>query len=182
MKHESKLHKALNELGLTQMEFQNGGEKFTTELSELPAETLVKIMTYGKRIFNDAVNGAGHQGKDKAEAAKEWLERAKAGQLGTRTGGGGSRVTPLEKEMRGIVEEYLKAAGWKAGDAKKEAKDPQAGFKAVLRGQIAKAKALPEAKVEDATIEAAFDANWPKVEAMAKQRLEITQGGLSIDI
>jgi hypothetical protein len=182
MKHESNLHKALAELGMTQLDFANGGETFTTPLSELPAETLIKVLTYGKRIFNDAVNGAGHQGKDKAEAAKEWLERAKEGRLGSRSGGGGSRVSPLENEIRGIVEDYLKAAGWKAVDAKKTAKNPQEGFKAVLRGQLAKAKDQPESKIKQDMVEAAFAANWPKVETMAQQRLEITQGQLAIEL
>jgi hypothetical protein len=161
--------------GVTEIDFANGGQKYTTNVEDLPEETLLKIFDYGKRIFNDAVNGAVHQGKDREEAAQNWLERAKDGTLGSRTGGG-SRISPLEKELRAIVEEYLKAAGWKAGDAKKDVKEPKEGFKAMLALQIARGKSIPMEKVEPTDIDKAFEANWPKVETMAKQRLEMTKG------
>jgi hypothetical protein len=171
---DTSIKAALINEGVTEIAFTNSGTTYPVNVEDLPEATLLRIFDYGKRIFNDAVNGAKHQGKDPEQAAKEWLKKAKAGTLGTRTGGG-ARLSPLEKEQRGIVEEYLKAAGWKAADAKKEAKDPRKGFKTMLALQLAKGKNIPLNQVEVEDIETAFGKNWPKVEKMAQQRIDMAQ-------
>lgn len=171
---------ALIEANVTAIPFHNGGEDYTTQVADLPEETLLAIFHYGKRIFNDAVNGAVNQGKEREDAAKAWLEKAKAGQLGTRTGG--ARLDAKTKALRGIVRDYLKAAGWSAKDAAKDAKEPQKAFGEMLALQIARGKGVPVAEIDAETLDAAMDKNWPKVEAKAKAMAELQAGGLDIEL
>lgn len=171
---------ALIEAGRETIAFTNGGTDYTTRVEDLPEETLLRIFDYGKRMFNDAVNGAKHQGKDADVAAKEWLEKAKEGKLGTRTGG--ARLGAYDKALREIVRDYLKAAGWSAKDAAKDAKEPKVGFASMLTLQISRGKGVPMAEVEDETILTAMEKNWPKIEAKAKAMVELQNDTLDIEI
>lgn len=171
---------ALLQAGRDEIAFSNGGKDYPTKVEDLPEATLLKIFDYGKRIFNDSVNSAAHQGKDKEAAAKEWLDKAKAGQLGTRAGG--SRISPLEKAIRAIVKDYLMAAGWDAKTAAKDVKEPQAAFTEMLGIQISRGKGVPVNQVDAETIEAAFDKNWPKVEEKAAAVVALQADTLDIEI
>lgn len=82
-------------------------------------------------------------------------------------GAGGARLTPMERALREVVEQQLRNWSWKAADARKAATDPTQGFGNGLRRALAKKLGVPEASVDRADVDAAFDANWPKVEAKA---------------
>lgn len=177
---DNTLRAALIEAGVKTIPFSNGGTDYPVEVEDLPEATLLRIFDYGKRIFNDAVNGAKHQGKEADTAAKEWLDKAKAGTLGSRSGG--ARLTPYTKALREIVRDYLKAAGWDAKEAAKDAKDSENAFCKMLELQIARGKGIPAADVTAEDVEAARAKNWPKVEAKAKAMADLATGGLDIEL
>ena len=174
------LQDALIAAGRTSIPFANGQTDYPVEVSELPEATLLKIFDYGKRIFNDSVNSSKHQGKDAGEAAAEWMTKAKAGTLGSRAGG--ARISPIEKAIRGLVVDYLKAAGWDTKTAAKDAKEPQDAFKTMLGLQIARGKGVPVAEIGADDINTAFDKNWPKLAAKAEQIVALASTSLDIEI
>lgn len=186
----NELQQAIINSGLTELEFTSGDRKETVRVEELPSATLIRLLTYGKRAFNDYVNSAANaaepaegQSQDEAkeaartEAADTWLQRARDGKLGEAQGGGRTRLTPLEKEIRAIVEEYLRQGGMKAGDAKKASKQPRDAFAGYLGHKLAVAKG--EGNVTEEMAAEAFDRNWPKVEDQARKRLALAE---SVDI
>lgn len=83
------------------------------------------------------------------------------------TGAGGARLGAYDRALRDVVEATLRDWGWKAADAKKAAMEPAQGFENGLRRALAKKLGVPEASVDRANVDQAFDANWPKVEAKA---------------
>lgn len=174
------LKETLKAHGLTAFEFHNGGKDYHTALDDLHDDSILAIIRYGKRMFNDAVNSAKNQGKEPEEFAKEWLDKAAKGQLGTRTGG--ARLSPLAKALREIVVEYLRAAGWDAKDAAKDAKEPAAAFRDLLGLQISRARGVPLAEVPKDDIQAAMDKNWPKIEARAQEMVTLAETDLGIEI
>lgn len=88
-------------------------------------------------------------------------------------GAGGARLTPMERALREVVEQQLRNWGWKAADARKAATEPAQGLELGLRRQIAKQLGVPEASVDRADLDTAFDANWPKFLAKAKAMAEL---------
>ncbi len=173
---------ALIAQGVTEVAFATGGMSYATKIEDLPEETLLRIFDYGKRIFNDAVNGAVNQGKDRETTVQEWLAKAKDGNLGSRAGGV-SRISPLAREIRNVVEDFLKAGGFKAGDAKKAATKPEEAFKELLALQIARGKGVPVAAVDEAVITAAFEKNWPMITERAQARVDVMKGdSFEVDI
>jgi hypothetical protein len=176
----SKLQTALIKAGVESIPFHNGGVDYPLAVKDMPDATLVAILNYGKRMFNDYVNSAKHAGGEAEEAAEGWIVKAKAGALGGRSGG--ARLSPLLKAQRGIVVCWLREAGWDAKEAVKAAKNPQQGFKAMLALQIARGKGIAVSAVEPELVEAAFEKNWHKVEAKAQVLLETTTGMIEIDL
>ncbi len=174
------LQDALIAAGRKEVPFSNGGTDYPVNVEDLPEATLLKIFDYGKRIFNDSVNSSKHQGKDAGEAAAEWLAKAKAGTLGTRAGG--SRISPIEKAIRGLVVDYLKAAGWDTKTAAKDAKDPEAAFDKMLELQIARGKGIPASEVTAEDVDKAAMKNWPKLVAKAEQIVALANTSLDIEI
>ena len=174
------LQDALIAAGRESIPFANGQTDYPVDVADLPEATLLKIFDYGKRIFNDSVNSSKHQGKDAGEAAAEWMTKAKAGTLGTRAGG--ARISPIEKAIRGLVVDYLKAAGWDTKTAAKDAKEPKLAFGIMLGLQLARGKGIPVKDVEDADIQTALAKNWPKITERAEAMVAISTSTLDIEI
>lgn len=176
----TKLQQALIDAGMTELAFHNGGTDYPVKVGDLPDASLVAIIAYGKRMFNDHVNSAKGQGKDPGQVADEWLTKARNGELGTRAGG--ARVSPYTKALRDIVAEYLKAAGWDAKEAAKDAKKPEDAFKTMLALQIARGRGVPVADVPEEDVAKAHEANWPKMEKRAQAMVDALSGDLDIDL
>jgi hypothetical protein len=131
---------------------------------KLPPETLVRLLEYGaSRYVNDKSGGSTKTADDKATIASDWAQRLIAGDLGRKSGGGGGRRIDLdEKAMRQVMEDWLRDQGHKAAQAKQLAKDPANALRREIADKL-------NARVDAKKVGEAFDKNWPKFEAKAKQ-------------
>jgi hypothetical protein len=135
------------------------------------------VIAYGlKQSLNDSAASA----KDESDAVKKSDARFAGIMDGTvRAGsGGGAPLSPMEKALREVVGQYLRAIGTKAAEATKAAKDPRAGFALVVESKL---KAAGKTADADA-IEAAVVANWPKIEAQATKIAEASKTTGEIEI
>lgn len=90
------LQTALQEANLNGLAFYNdkGNIDETVAVSDLPDATLIKLLTYGKRYFNDRVNGYTGKGT-KEEYARTLLDALKEGVNVKLT----STASPFDAEM-----------------------------------------------------------------------------------
>lgn len=137
---------------------------FQVDFDKLPEASREYIIRYGLRqSLNDSVAGA-------EAKSDEALKRAQARYDGLLDGtiregsGGGAALSPYERALRQVVVDYLKSIGTKSGDAAKLARTPRMAFELVLEAKL-KVADKPHDK---AAVDAAYDRNWPKVEAQAK--------------
>lgn len=96
----SKLQEAVQNAGLSGLSFfnQKGNIDETVAVSDLPDATLLKLLAYGKRYFNDRVNGYTGKGT-KEEYAKGLMDALKAGDnIIISTGG----MSAFDKEYRAL--------------------------------------------------------------------------------
>lgn len=169
----------LDALGCHSIPFNVGGKDYSQSIFDMPDATIIRVLAYGKRMMNDYVNSAKATSDTPAdELAAGWIKRAKAGTLGA---GGGSRTSldPMQKAIREVVVEYLKASGMKVNEARLAAKTPEKAFERLLATKLA--MATEDGVVTDDQIATAFDANWPKVESAARAIVDAS-AGLSIDL
>jgi len=172
------LQQAIIDAGMTAIPFGTTEKDYSIPVAELPDATLIRVLQYGKRMFNDFVNSAKATSDTPVdELAAGWIERAKAGTLGQ----AGTRQTadPYIKAQRDIVTGMLRQLGVKAVDARKAASDPQKGFVDVLAAKIKMATGQP---APSDAITAAFDANWPKVQAEAERMVAASRVSLDLDV
>lgn len=85
------------------------------------------------------------------------------------TGAGGARLGAYDRALRDVVEATLRDWGWKAADAKKAAMEPRQGIESGLRLLLAKKLDIPAGDVGLAELDEAFDRNWPKFAAKARE-------------
>lgn len=160
------------------IEFRCGGK--TYQVTDPHPDALTRIFEYGTiRFVNDKAGGLTEAEKD--ALALEWVERIQSGDVG-QTGGGGARLSPLERAQRGIVKDRLVSVGWKAGEADKAARDPQAGFLLYIRELLAAKNGVPLAAVTDDDAGPAARANWEKVVNGPAQAIVDAAKGASVDI
>ena len=180
MTETSKLQNALIKAGLLSVTFTDvkGGTDYTVETTQLPDITLIELLRYGKRKFNDSLNSSSTDNRE--EWSTEWIDKAQAGTLGT--GSGGSRVSPLTRELREVVLDYLITAGYKVGEARKLVKDPRSGFVTYLTDVISTKQSIPANQVDPLTIEDLMGRNWPTIEAQAQKRLDAKAPDTTLDI
>lgn len=172
------LQAALIDAGYHVIPFHTATHDYGMDIKDLPDATILRVLTYGKRMMNDYVNSAKATSDTPVEElAAGWVERAKAGTLGQ---GGGTRqaLDPMGKAIKEIVVDYLRKSGMKANEARKLAKDPAQAFSDMLADKITSAQGMP---AMDDQVQAAFDKNWPKVETQAQAIVNATTG-LSVDI
>lgn len=124
------------------------GLKHTVTWDDLPLASQKRLAQASTRTMNDFVNGAvsaAKQAKDAtAESVKEaaeaaclsWLEKLESGDWSARTGGG-TRLSPVERQWRSLVEEMLVKLGVKRSDAENDAKDRDLALR-TLAAMIAK--------------------------------------------
>ena len=108
--------------------FNIGDRAYPIPTADIPAVSLAAMTVYGKRKLGDAVHAAmhaqdadGYKGERVSLPARvdAWLSNLKAGTLPD-GGGGGSRLSELEKEMRTIVHNLLvNGCGYKSAQAAK---------------------------------------------------------------
>lgn len=176
----TELQSALINAGMETITFTAGESEHEIPINKLPDASLIRILQYGKRMFNDYVNSAGHaaepkdgesldeaKARGKAEAVETWIKKAQDGTLG-QAAGGRSRISPLEREIRNIVESYLRQDGMKATDAKKATKKPEKAFRGYLQLKL---KAAGK-KGTSSEVDTAFEKNWPKIESQAQAILD----------
>jgi len=149
--------------------FTSGDHVYTVQTADIPDTSLVRLAMYGRRMFNDSVNGAIHAEKDRPTdnqrgrkaTAGDWIDAMKAGTLGTGHGGA-SRLSDLEKELRDAIHKILvKSCGYKSGDATKiVSKGSTFAFRTVC----------DELKVSDAKRESAWDKMVASAQSVIDQR------------
>ena len=135
------------------------------------------VIRYGlKQSLNDSCASA----EDEADAVKKSADRLAAILAGTvrEGGGGGAALSPMETATRAIVVDYLRSIGTKKAEAVKLARTPQDAFKTVL---VTKLKAAKKPAGKDA-VDAAFTANWPKVEAQAKAIADLAKTTPTVEV
>jgi len=147
--------------------FVSGDMTFEVPTADIPDASIIRLAMYGRRMFNDSVNGAVHAAKDKPHAerpshesvATDWLKRLTEGTLGDGRGGA-ARLSDMEKELRTLVQSFLvNDCGYKVGQATKLMSQ---GAETVFRSVVAKELGAGGAAATDA---------WTKVEAHAKKIL-----------
>ena len=127
------------------IQFTSGDTTFDVETMEIADASLVRIIMYGRRMFNDSVNGTIHAEKDKPTddkrsrkaIAQTWIDAMVKGTLGNGRGGH-SRVSAIEKELRICVQGLLvNECGYKSGEATKMvSKGAQATFTNVVAKEL----------------------------------------------
>jgi len=150
-------------------------EDRTLEVGKVPAESIVKLLTYGVTQYvadgaavdvherdddgkHVMVNGAKVKrpdddvAKDKVKGVNERLAAVLSGVF--KTGGGGRALSAYDNELRAIVKAVLVNKGIKLADATKAAKSPREAIEA-LAARKAKADHLNKADAE-----ALFTVNW----------------------
>lgn len=137
--------------------------RMTIDTSRLPIESLVRILHYGaSRIVNDKAGGSTKTADKKAAIVTDWAQRFIEGNLKRSGGGGGRRISLDEKATRQVMEDWLRDQGHKAAEAKKLATDPQNALRREIANKL-------NARVDAKKVTQAFDKNWPKFEAKAKE-------------
>lgn len=176
----SKLQNALIEAGLLNITFTDvkGGTDYTTDITTLPDVTLIELLRYGKRKFNDSLNSS--ETDDRQEWSEEWLNKAQNGTLGA--GSSGSRVDPLTRELREVVLGYLTSSGFKTAEARKLVKVPFDGFETYLTHVIATKQSIPVVDVDPETVKDLIQRNWATVTDQAQKRLDAKAQSVSLDI
>ena len=81
-----------------------------------------------RKGFQETLQDATAGADDNAGAITERLEKLLSGEYAF-GGGGGKRLTELERALREVVKAVLKKAGVKGSDAEKYATDPEAAIK-----------------------------------------------------
>lgn len=113
----TKLHDALTEAGIESLDYTDvkAGESFSLPIGNVPDETIISQLVYGRRMFNDALNGGDQD--DRAARAVELRTRLVDGW--TRGHGGGKRLDPVEREARDVVIGLMVEKRFKTTDARK---------------------------------------------------------------
>ena len=141
-------------------------EDRTLEVGKVPAESIVKLLTYGVTQYvadgaavdvhkrdddghHTMVNGAkvkrpeSDVAADKVKGVNERLAAIISGVF--KTGGGGRALSAYDNELRALVKAVLVGKGIKLGDAKKASNNPKAAIQGLAK---TKAKATTD-KVMD---------------------------------
>jgi len=157
------LQGALIEAGITALTFNAtaSGITRTIPVQEIPDESLIRVLQYGKRLFNDTINRSKDGDKPTSDTAQEWFAALKTGTLGEASG---PRGNPLETAMREVLVAILRGQGLKAKAATEAAKDMDATLLKLSKGD---ANRMREAKA--------------KIEAKAKEIMEARKG-IAIEI
>lgn len=150
-------------------------EDRTLDVGNVPAESIVKLLTYGVTQYvadgaavdvherDDDGNHVKVDGekvkrpesdvaKDKAKGVKERIAAILSGVF--KTGGGGRALSAYDNELRALVKAVLVGKGIKLADATKAAKTPKAAIQ-----DLATKKAKAD-KLNKADAEALFTVNW----------------------
>lgn len=142
-----------------------------------PAASAMILFAYGvQRWLNDKTGGGEQTEAERNTKADDRIKSLLAGTI--KTGGGGVRLSDLEKATRKIVSDYLYSIGTKRADADKAATKPRAAFETFLAAKL-KAAGKPH-NVE--AVEEAYAKNWPKVESQAKAIAEVVKAVPTVEV
>lgn len=128
---------------------RKANREFDIDFDKLPENVQSFIIEYGlKQKLSDGLSQYKDIGEaDAAKLVEESIEALKSGNI--RRGGGGAKLSPMDKATRDVLESVLKSMGREAKDAKAEAKDFEAAFKAIAEAKdstVAKVRKAVEAK------------------------------------
>ena len=108
------LQTALIALGFTSIQFKHDGTPCHRAIADSPDVSIVRVLRYGKRMLNDAANGA----TDKVKARDLFLRKFDEGKWGSVI----RAMDPYQTALHDQIVSLLRQTGMKAKDANELAK------------------------------------------------------------
>lgn len=144
------------------MIFTLNGEDHPVSIDDMSEAALIGLLMYGRRKANDTFNSA--KGGESPISPEAVVDKIRSWDFNY--SGGFSRVSPVVKAQRDVVDSMLRSIGYKAAEARKLAKDPLSGFTLYVADMT---------ELEGDELEDKVQSNWDKVTLKAAAIVEASK-------